>query len=274
MMRAGRGYATAVQPGIQRGGIQRAGILLAAILLAGCAPQGGALLLDTARVPAPAVVARVAANGAAIASLTGSGSVSFEGPEMAGSVFFTVALKKPDSLLLRFEGPFGLDAGFFFLSRSRYVMFNRLENQVLTGDPGDAGIRWAIPVDLTVDQILDAFTGSFRFPAGREPDRYVRDGDHFLLSYDGDGTRESFWVDPATALVTRYQREGGGSPVFAETSAAEDQDGFVMPRRIALAFPSEGRRLSVYYNALTFNPESLSFRYVIPSTARIRTLTP
>ena len=97
---------------------------------------------------------------------------------MGGSVFFTLALKKPDSLLIRFEGPFGLDVGFLFLSRSQYVMFNRMENQVIYGEPSDAGIRWAIPVDLTVDQILDAFTGSFRFPAG-EPSRYTMDDDSF-----------------------------------------------------------------------------------------------
>jgi hypothetical protein len=256
-------------------GMLRAGVMLVlGALLAGCSPHAAELVLDTQRVPPATVVARVASNGAGITALTGSGSVSFEGPEMAGSVFFTLALKKPDSLLIRFEGPFGLDAGFLFLSRSQYVMFNRLENQVMMGDPSDAGIRWAIPVDLTVDQILDAFTGSFRFPVGKTPARYTTDDDQFLLSYEHKATTETFWVDPATALVTRYRREGDGNAVIAQTSLPEEQGGLRMPREISLAFPQQGRQLSVYYNELTFNPGSVSFRYTVPRTAQVRSPKP
>jgi hypothetical protein len=256
-------------------GMLRAGsVLVLGAVLAGCSPRAAEMVLDTQRVPPAAVVSHVSSNAAAITTLTGSGSVSFEGPEMAGSVFFTLALKKPDSLLIRFEGPFGLDAGFLFLSRSHYVMFNRLENTVLMGDPADAGIRWAIPVDLTVDQILDAFTGSFRFPAGEAPARYTTDDDQFLLSYEHKAVTETFWVDPATALVTRYRREGEGAGVFAQTSLPEEQDGVRMPREISLAFPQEGRQLSVYYNALTFNPGAVSFRYTIPRTAQVRSPKP
>lgn len=256
-------------------GLLRTGsVLILGAMLAGCSPKAAEMVLDTQRVPPAEVMKRVSANAAGITTLTGSGSVSFEGPETAGSVFFTLALKKPDSLLIRFEGPFGLDAGFLFLSRSQYVMFNRLENQVIMGSPSDAGIRWALPVDLTVDEILDAFTGSFRFPAGEKPSGFTTDEDQFLLSYERNPVTESYWVDPATALVTRYRREGDDRTVFAQTSQPEEQDGLHMPREISLAFPQQGRQLSVYYNALTFNPGSVSFRYTIPRSAQVRSPKP
>lgn len=250
------------------------GLVCLGAVLAGCSPKAAELVLDANRVPPAAVVSRVTANASRITTLAGSGTVSFEGPGMGGSAFFTLALKKPDSLLIRFEGPFGLDAGFLFLSRSEYVMFNRLENTVYTGDPSRGGIRWAIPFELTVEQVLDAFTGAFRFPAGAVPARYTVDDEHFLLSYTAQRDTQMFWVDPATALVHRYSRMGNGVSVWAETSRPLEEDGLRMPREVTLSFPSEGRQLSVYYSDLTLNPSELSFRYTVPRTAQIRSSKP
>lgn len=249
-------------------------VVLLGAMLAGCSPRAAELVLDTQQVPPATVVSRVTANGSRITSLAGSGTVSFEGPGMGGSAFFTLALKKPDSLLIRFEGPFGLDAGFLFLSRTQYVMFNRLENTVYSGDPSTGAIRWAIPFALTVEQVLDAFTGAFRFPAGAVPARYAVDDEHFLLSYTAQRDTQTFWVDPATALVSRYSRSGNGMSVWAETSRPMEEDGMRMPREISLSFPTEGRQLSVYYNDLTLNPSELSFRYAVPRTAQIRSSKP
>ena len=249
-------------------------VLLLSAVLAGCSPKAAELMLDTRQVPAATVVEHVAANASRITSLKGSGTVSFEGPGMGGSAFFTLILKKPDSLLIKFEGPFGLDAGFLFLSRSRFVMFNRLENTVYSGDPSDGGIRSAIPFDLTVDQVLDAFTGAFRFPVGVTPARYRVEDERFLLSYAAPRDTENFWVDPSTALVTKYARTGSGVSLFAETSRPQEEDGLRMPREITLSFPSEGRQLAVYYDDLTFNPSTLSFQYAVPRTAQTRSLKP
>jgi len=235
--------------------------------LIGCASTTEGLVLDTDRTPASEAIRKVSGNAAGITGMSGTGSVTFESPELAGSVFFTIALRKPDSMLIRFEGPFGMDAGFFFLSRSRYVMYNGMENRVYSGVPSDAGIRWGIPMDLTVDQILDAFTGTFRFPQGMAPSRYVVDGDYFRLTYRHSSGEESFWIDPATLLVARYEKTGEPFGIRAETSLPEEEGEQRMPRQISLEFPDTGRRLSVYYSSLTMNPGKLSFRYTVPRSA-------
>jgi outer membrane lipoprotein-sorting protein len=235
--------------------------------LIGCASTTEELILDTDRTPASEAMRKVSGNAAGITGMSGTGSVTFESPELAGSVFFTIAMRKPDSMLIRFEGPFGMDAGFFFLSRSRYVMYNGMENRVYSGVPSDAGIRWGIPMDLTVDQILDAFTGTFRFPQGMAPSQYVVDGDYFRLTYLHSSGDESFWIDPATLLVARYEKTGEPFGIRAETSLPEEQEQQRMPRQITLEFPDTGRRLSVYYSSLTMNPGTLSFKHTVPRSA-------
>ncbi len=249
-------------------------VLILGAVLAGCAPKAAELVLDTRQVPPATVISRVTANASRVSTLTGRGTVSFEAPGMGGSAFFTLTLKKPDSLLIKFEGPFGLDAGFLFLSRSRYVMFNRMENVVYTGDPASGGIRSILPFELNVEDVLDAFTGAFRFPAGAAPTRYAVDDERFLLSYGAPRDTQSYWVDPATALVTKYTRMGNGVSIFAETSRSTEQDGMTVPREITLSFPSDGKQLAVYYDDLNLNPSSVSFQYVVPRTAQIRSPKP
>jgi hypothetical protein len=247
-------------------------VVLLGTLLTGCSPRVAELVLDARQVPPATVVQHVTANADRITALKGSGTVSFEGPGIGGSAFFSLTLKKPDSLLIKFEGPFGLDVGFLFLCRSHYVMFNRMENVVYTGDPADGGIRSAIPFELSVDDVLDAFTGAFRFPAGATPSRYLVDEERFLLSYIMPRDTQSFWVDPVTALVTKYTRMGERLSLFAETSRPKELDGMTMPREITLSFPSEGKQLAVYYDDLTLNPSTLSFQYAVPRTAQTRSL--
>lgn len=246
----------------------RAGIsVMMGCLLVGCSPTTSELVLDTQRVPAAELVRRVAGNAAGIQTLTGSGSVDFESPDLGGSVFFTLALRKPDSLLLRLEGPFGIDVGFLFLSRGRYVLYNSVENRVMTGVPSDAGIRWGVPLNLTVDQILNAFTGTFALPEQRVPTRYAVDDDAFVLTYAGPAGEESFRVDPATTLVTQYRKTEAAGEIQAETGLPEQQGSYHMPRQITLELPGSGQRLSVYYSSFTVNPDHISFAYTVPRSA-------
>jgi hypothetical protein len=236
-------------------------------LLLACSPTTSELVLDTQQVPAAELVRRVTGNAAGIHTLTGSGSVDFESPDMGGSVFFTLALRKPDSLLLRLEGPFGIDVGFLFLSRGRYVLYNSVENRVMTGVPSDAGIRWGVPLNMTVDQILNAFTGTFALPEHRAPTRYAVEDDAFVLTYADPAGEELFRVDPATTLVTQYRKTGGAGEIQAETGLPEQQGSYHMPRQITLELPDSGQRLSVYYSSFTVNPGHVSFAYTVPRSA-------
>lgn len=241
-------------------------ILLSSMLLA-CSRTTSELVLDTRQVPAAELVRRVTGNAAGIRTLSGSGSVDFESPDVGGSVFFTLTLRKPDSLLIRLEGPFGIDVGFLFLSHARYVLYNSMENRVTTGVPSQAGIRWGIPLDLTVDQILDAFTGTFPIPDHEAPARYTVENGNFVLTYGGAAREESFWVDPETLLIARYEKNEGRARIQAETGLPEEQGPCRMPRQITVEFPDSQRKLSIYYSSLTLNPEDVSFAYTVPRSA-------
>jgi hypothetical protein len=240
-----------------------------ALVLVSCASEHAALTLDTKAVPADRLVNLVNGRAMALRSMTGKGSLAFEGPDLAGSAYFSMALKKPDSLIVRLQGPFGIDVGFLFLSKGRFVVYNSMENRVVAGVPSVSAIRSVIPIDLTYDQIVNAFSGTIlvrHVPSSMV--RYGIDDGEFVLSYACGSDTCTYWVDPETEVVTRYKVQNGtGEPLLEATASyIEEQDGLASPRRIQVRFPD--RQISIYYSSLVLNAPNPSFAYSVPENAR------
>ena len=233
-----------------------------------CSPRTAAVATDVNTTPAGVIAGRVKQREAGLASIAGRGSVSFESPERAGSAFFDISLKKPDSLLVTFEGPFGIGAGFLFLSRQKFVMYSRFDNRVTSGVPGPAAIRSVIPVDLTFDQIMDAFTGGFVLPDA-PPARYTVDDGKYLLVYQIEGRTHSFWIDPEYDLVVRYEVRAPGGDLLLEVESSQvvRREDLCVPRHVTVNLPVEERRLSIHYTSLDLNADDLSFAYTVPAGA-------
>ena len=247
-------------------------ILAAGTSVYSCSPRTAAVGTDAETTPASVVAGRVRHREAALASMTGRGSVSFETPDRAGSAFFDLSLRKPDSLLKTFEGPFGIGAGFLFLSRQKFVMYNSLDNRAVSGVPGPAAIRSVIPVDLTFDQIMSAFTGGFDIPDA-VPMRYAVDDGKYLLVYASGDRTHSYWIDPEYDCVVKYEvhAAGGGILMQVESTQVLCSGDACAPRHVTVDFPEEGRRLSIHFTTLELNAGDLSFLYSVPAGAHSST---
>jgi len=245
---------------------------LALVLISSCALKRAELALDTKAVGAPTIIAMVKAQERKIASLIGSGIVSFESEEVAGSAAFEISMRKPDSLLITFEGPFGIDVGTLFLSRQRYVMYNSLENLAVTGTPSSSTIRSVIPFELTFEQIVSAFSGVLAIPFDQEALLSYEVDDHrFLLTFACGEHICKYWVDAAYLLVARYEVVDSENRVLLDGrfSSFREEDDVTAPRRISITFPEQQRRVSVSYSNLRLNPDNPSFAFSIPSNAHV-----
>ena len=246
------------------------GSILALVSLASCAPRTPGVLLDTEQIRPADLLALVEKGGEKLRSMSGKGSLAFESPEFAGSAFFSLSLRKPDSLLLKLEGPFGIYMGIMFMDRQQYLIYNGLENRVFEGNPQGASFRSLIPVDLTHEQLLEAFSGVFPVKGDAEHVRqFSVDEDQFRLDLLCGNEECIYWIDPDNLLVRRYLRRtsSGTTLVDAFSEAITEQDDIYAPRRITVAFPESRRRVSVYYSSLHLNDPDPSFSFSIPSNA-------
>ena len=240
------------------------------VFLVSCAPRREGILLDTGRTSAAELTSMTDSADARLRTLNGNGNIAFESPEINGSAAFTLNVRKPDSLLVQLEGPFGIDVGLFFLSRDRFVMYNSLQNTVIAGAPSTQALRSLIPVDLSYEQIFAVFTGLLRLPEHQTLVEYTVDDGQFLLRYKSKGGVNSYWLDPDGLLVRRFEmRDQEGELVLEGASTGTiDQDGLRIARRLSLTMPREGRRVSVAFYHADLNASDLEFSYSIPASAR------
>lgn len=240
------------------------------LILSSCAPKRSEILLDTHRTSAATIISLVRANEQKIHSVVGRGIVSFESEQLAGSASFELSMKKPDSLLVVFEGPFGIDLGTLFLSRERYVMYNSMENRVITGVPSARTIRSVIPFDLTYEQILSVFSGDFPISSDTETMvSYSVVDDQFRLSFSCGKTMCTYWVDPAYLRVSRYEMRDSLQHILVEahSSSFTERDNVSAPKRISITFPQDGRQVSLSYSSMKLNEREPSFVFSIPQNA-------
>jgi hypothetical protein len=215
----------------------------------------------------------VAKRSTEVQTVAGRGNLTFDSPEIAGSAFFRSSLKRPDSLLVRLQGPFGMDVGTFFLSREKYVVYNAIENVVQSGDPSTASIRSLIPFDLSPADLVSVFDGLFPLPRDTAGVRVAGvDGELTRLAVGCGGGECEYWIDTDRLAVTRVLRKDAAGKVQVDMEAMDfkEFDGFDLPRQVRLDFPGASRTVSVFYTTLTPNGEPPSFAFIVPPGARVQ----
>jgi hypothetical protein len=239
-------------------------------LLAACGTTRDGVMLDATRVSARELIELVRERSGRVRTLSGSGTLIFNSPRMSGAAQFSLALSKPDSLLLRLEGPLGIDVGLLFLHGSGYVAYNSLENEVMAGGTDSSALLALVPVPLSPRQIVDAFSGRTTIDPGAAVIAYGVDGDRFLLTSLEAADTCRYWIDPDALAVTRYRRTGPDGRVVleGEVSRLTTVNDIEIPRSIILRAPTRRSTLRITFADMDANGDPADFTYTIPADAR------
>ena len=211
----------------------------------------------------------------AVRTLQGSGRVAIETPELAQSAAFQVALVKPDSLLVNVEGPFGLELASALITRTSFIFYNSLRNQVLTGPTDVETLSRILRLRLTFDDAISLFTGGIFLGEDRTaPDSFETDGDSYVLTFRHAGTTRRYWVEPEHLLITRIEQAGtDGKPVAEQRfSDFRTVDGVRLPSRIRVTLQREQRMISIAYSSVALNRAVPAMAISVPDNAERRTI--
>jgi hypothetical protein len=213
----------------------------------------------------------VAQNQSRIVTLRGSGRLSIETPELAQSVSFELDLHRPDSVLVRLEGPFGMELGAALLTRNEFLLYNGLENQLITGPATPAALARFLRVTLTFDDLLSLFTGGRFFSEDLPEKADVTDGDKdILLQYDHAGGIRRYGIDAQTLLIhsVEYLRKDGKVAAEQRFSDFRTVNGVTLPHRVRVTLPLERRMIAISYSTLSVNGGGSDLRLQVPENAR------
>lgn len=242
-------------------------------LVHGCA-QSPAVKISGRTISPRAIKQAVRANHEAVRSMTGSGTISVETPEMAQSGSFDLQLHKPDSVLINVEGPFGINVGSVLLTRSSFTFYNSLENQLVSGTVTPGNLQRIFRMEVTFDDLLTLFSGgTFLREDDGEPESIAEEENQLVLIYRSEEGQRRYFVDPATLLITRVQRFGADGKPFLEARFERFRTAgdVLLPRLVRLTQQAVRRRVSVSFSSLQVNADALPLVLDVPANAeRIR----
>ncbi len=245
-------------------------VVLAAVLLAGCSPAP-AVKIGNGAVPVTLIHERVRENVRRVQSISGSGNISLESPEMAGSGSFEIALRKPDSMLLKLEGPFGVEVGAALITRTEFLFYNSIQNQLIAGSTNPANLSRYLRMNVTFDDLLNLFAGSsfFADDDGATNDLTTEENHYVLVYHQADRTRR-YWIDPEKLLIKKIQHLDAHGKLIAEQQYSNYRSvgDVFFPSNIRLILQAERRILSIHYGKVAVNNAPLSFTLDIPGNAR------
>ena len=216
----------------------------------------------------------VRANQFRMQSAKGEGTISVETPTMAQSGSFVLTLRKPDSLLVKLQGPFGIKIGSALLTRKDFWFYSSLENRLFVGETNPKNLSRVLHVNLNFDDLLNLFTGGvFQQTDSGSPDQTGVEDEQFILLYrNGEGTHK-YYIDPQTFLIMKIQNLDDQGKLLFEQRFVNFQtiDSAQVPFNIRIMQPKERRMVSVVYSDLEINKQNLEFTFSYPPNAeRVR----
>lgn len=214
--------------------------------------------------------ARIDENHERVRALSGSGTIAIETPEMAQSASFELALRKPDSLFIKIEGPFGIDVGAAMLTRNEVLLYNSLQNQLLIGTMSPSNLSRILHLQLEFDDVLNMFTGGLFLSEDRSaPSSFSIEDEQFVLAFDRPTGTRTYWIDPESMQIVRIQFQDTSGKLALEELFGKFRtiNGSTIPQYVRVTMMGDRRRVSVSYSAMSVNPADLQFSFNVPTSA-------
>ncbi len=256
--------------------MKQAALLLAGALLAGCASVPTSLRIAPG-TSGGEIVRLVDSQPRTIETLEARGTVAVESPRFSNTASFELGLRRPDSLRMVVNGPFGIHVASILVTPGRFLLYNSMSNEVTEGDGNLSELPGLVAgLELEPSVFFDAFCASRAFdPRDRTPDSvYVDDGLYVLLfRHSASWTR--YTVDPAIARITKIERSGPGEDpdVVERYEYGVDDRGMTIPKLVQVSHTSQQSSLSLSFRRVTVNPPIENLAIEIPPDAHWRTLS-
>ena len=247
--------------------------LLALATLWGCSSSG--TFRTGARAVTPELVQQsVRNNQERVRSLKGSGNITLETPEIAQSGSFELMLRKPDSVFVKLEGPFGIEVGAALLTRQDFFFYNSFQNRLISGSMNASNLRRIMRVNLSFDELVNMITGGTFFPEDQgAPDTVTVEDNQLVLTYRHESGSRRYWIDPESLLIAKIQHiDRQGKLQFEQRFGNfRSVGGMSLPYRVRVTQLAERRTVALSYSSIAINTDAVRFTLDVPDNAeRIR----
>lgn len=245
-------------------------VLSALFLLAGCAAPSPSRFGNKNLSPA-FVRDNVQKNAQNVHFLTGNGKIAIESPDIAQSASFAIWIRKPDTLFVRLEGPFGIEIGSALVTKNDFSFYNSLQNQLITGSTTVDNLRQLLRIGLSFDEMMNLFSGGVFLPGDDSYPTSLETTDEYLIfNYKSEGHHRRYWIDPNSSLIARIQHLETDGKMFLEQRFQNYRavEKSYIPFQMRMTMPKDRNVVSVSYSEVRVNDPSQTFHFSVPSNVQ------
>lgn len=250
--------------------------LLSFLLLAGMTISSCTASKEEAKelvnIPVKELKQKLNQNAGMIETLEADGTISFDSPEMSNSGSFELRIKKPDSLFVKIEGPFGIDIAAALITRNDFMYYNAQENRAFTGPTTDLNIGAILKVKANFDELMNGFTGSFSFSESDEDDiNALSENALYMIEFLREGKREKYLVEPEKYAINTFKKSDHVNRTLLEInySGYNTKDSINFPDNVKIVNPEKKQTVWIQYESRSINKKNLSFKLKIPKSAKV-----
>lgn len=249
-------------------------LILPLLIIAACTGSAGDTPLE--RIPVKDIKQQLNRNSGLIETLEASGNISFDSPEQSGSGWIELKIKKPDTVFVKIEGPFGISIANALITRKDFIYYNAQENKAITGPSTDINIGAILRIKVSFDELISGFTGSFSFQDQPE-DSTSADSEKnlYVIRESGLEGNRAFYVDPSSYTIQRYKSIDANNSTLVEVNYSKYNEesasgkNIYLPSVIKIKNPGKKQTVYVDYVDKVINKRNLTFKMKIPKSAKI-----
>ena len=249
-------------------------IALPLIFIIACSGSQGNTELD--KIPVKEIKQKVNEQFNKIESLEAYGTIAFDSPEMSNTGYMEVRLKKPDSVLVKIEGPFGIDIANALITRTDFIYYNVQDNKVIMGPTSDINIGAILKIKVSFDELINSFSGAFYFE-NEEQDSIdaASENNSYVLQVNKEYVRKKYFIEPYSYNVNTYSVYDNKNKQLLEVNYSKFESESIssgsvnFPSQITINKPDTKQTVWLVYESKEINKKNLSFRIKYPKSAKI-----
>ncbi len=230
---------------------------------------------DEQVLPADRLVKKLEANRRKIKTFEGTGIINVESSKLTAKGNFEITIKKPDTIKVSIYGPWGIDLAHILVTKQDFIFYDVMNNTAHKGAVSNDVIKNIFKVDLSFDNLIDAFAGSVNLTEKLRlaPSYYEIKENGYLMTYADSikKVKSVYDINSKTLAINQYSYYKFPSnmilqSVFSDFRNFEDVS---LPYKIAIENKQMGQKISIEYRNITVNSVIDEINISIPSDVEI-----
>ena len=248
-------------------------LFFSVLIINGCVPSKPTEEVEI--LPSERLISKLEANRRRISNFEGTGTITLKSRDFSNSATFKVTLIKPDSISLTIMGPFGIELAQTVVTKNKFTFYDVLQNTAYEGDANGNILRGIFKINLSFDDLMDAFIGSVNLTNHlyKSPTKYSIDGDHYVLTYvdSTSGETTNYRVDVRQLGITEYKLMNSKGDVLlsGKYSRFNNLEDVAVPYSIEVQNKKEDQLVTIEYKQMSANNRDVSIDFHLPGDATV-----